>query len=522
MNHLSKSYKGLEELGATPPVSRVTLYDDAGNAFTAGDDTGFAIEGDCAWATLAMAEAVLAQLQGYEYLAYAATGCYLDPAAELGDPVTVGGVYSVIASIGADCGSAFVADIGAPIDGEVDHEFTYEGESMRRLKRTVQLGQTYFGTKITRKDGLVIEKTDGDAVSARATLNADRMAFCGIDPETGSEIQSFYYDAQTGQFVLSSGVDVDGALENSQAFYEINVSLDGLTTRVQDAEGNISSVEQTAQNLTTRVESAEGDISALEQSVGSITLSVSNKTSSSVISLLIDGVEVASKTIKFTGDVVFGSDLEDGTTTVSGDCITTGQILAEFLALYGEMAVYEDDSLSDRGGYIGFCDGASGDPGIGFMYSSSRGQVICTSAGARMAYGDYTTLSCTKSNIAASQPISEGSDRRIKNSFVYDLPETYEAMYKALKPCRFKRNDGQSGRYHTGFVAQEIEDAVLAGGLKSTDFAAYCIDDSEEKKYSVRYTELIALNTAFVQKLMNRVDELEKRVKQLEGGSVNG
>ena len=71
-------------------------------------------------------------------------------------------------------------------------------------------------------------------------------------------------------------------------------------------------------------------------------------------------------------------------------------------------------------------------------------------------------------------------------------------------------------------MAQEIEDAVLAGGLKSTDFAAYCIDDSEEKKYSVRYTELIALNTAFVQKLMNRVDELEKRVKQLEGESVNG
>lgn len=521
MNHLSKSYKGLEELGATPPVSRVTLYDDAGNAFTAGNDTGFAIEGDCAWATLDMAEAVLAQLQGYEYLAYAATGCYLDPAAELGDPVTVGGVYSVIASIGADCGSAFVADIGAPIDGEVDHEFTYEGESMRRLKRTVQLGQTYFGTKITRKDGLVIEKTDGDAVSARATLNADRMAFCRIDPETGSEIQSFYYDAQTGQFVLSSGVDVDGALENSQAFYEINVSVDGLTARVQDAEGVISTVEQTAQNLTTRVENAEGDISALEQSVDSITLSVSNGESSSTITLLVDGVEVASKTIKFTGNVVFESDLEEGNTSINGACIDTGTILAQFLKLYGEMEVYKSKSSSTVGGYIGWCGGYSGN-GIGVMEDVDTGQCICTSGGARLSFGGDTHFSCTSSNIAASQAISEGSDRRIKNSIIYDLPERYEEMYRALKPCRYKRNDSKSDRFHTGFIAQEIEEAVANGGLQSTDLAAFCIDTDEDKTYSVRYTELIALNTAFTQKLMARADELEQRIAQLEGGSVNG
>lgn len=517
MNNLNRTYRGLEELGATPPISRVTLYDEAGNAFSAGDDTGFCVEGDCAWATQAMTEAVLAQLVGYEYHAYAATGCYLDPAAELGDPVSVGDVYSVIASIGAACSSAYVADIGAPIDGEVDHEFTCVGTNTRRLKRTVQLGQTYFGTTITRKNGLVIEKTDGENVNARVTLNADNLAFCKLDPNTGTEVQCFYYDAQTGQYVMNSGVDVDDAIENSKPFYEINASVNGLSARVGDAEGNLSTLTQTANSLTTRVQNAEGNISSLEQTIDTITLGVSNGTSSSTISLQIDGVTVASKTIKFTGGVVFESDLEAGNTSINGACIDTGTILAQFLKLYGEMEVYKSKTSSTVGGYIGWCGGYAGN-GIGVMEDVDTGQCICTSGGARLSYGGDTHFSCTSNNIAASQAISEGSDRRIKNSFLYDIPETYEAMYRALKPCRYKRNDSRSDRYHTGFVAQEIEEAVQAGGLESTDLAAYCIDDTEDKMYSVRYTELIALNTAFVQKLMTRVDELEERLKKLEGG----
>lgn len=253
MNYIRKSYIGLEELGASPPISRVILYDDAENAFAAGDESGYTIEGDCAWATQAMAEAVLAQLKGYEYRAYSAEGCYLDPAAELGDPVAVGEVYSVIASIDADCGAAFTADIGAPIDGEVDHEFTYEGETVRRLKRTVQLGHSYFGTTITRRDGLVIEKTDGENVSARVRLNTDVLEFSKIG-EDGGEVKCFYYDAPTGQFVLNSGVNVDEAVENSQPFYDLNLSAYNLTLRMGDAEGNISALEQTAKSLSSTIQ----------------------------------------------------------------------------------------------------------------------------------------------------------------------------------------------------------------------------------------------------------------------------
>lgn len=303
----------------------------------------------------------------------------------------------------------------------------------------------------------------------------------------------------------------------AQVRSSITKTAENIELKIEDVNGNVSTLSQTVDGITTRVQNAEGGISSLEQSVDSITLGVSNDTSSSTISLQIDGVTVASKTIKFTGGVVFESDLEDGNTSINGACIDTGTILARFLKLYGEMEVYKSRTSSTVGGYIGWCGGYSGN-GIGVMEDVDTGQCICTSGGARLSYGGDTHFSCTSNNIAASQAISEGSDRRIKNSFLYDIPETYEVMYRALKPCRYKRNDSRSDRYHTGFVAQEIEEAVKAGGLESTDLAAYCIDDTEDKMYSVRYTELIALNTAFIQKLMNRVDELEERLKKLEGG----
>lgn len=44
------------------------------------------------------------------------------------------------------------------------------------------------------------------------------------------------------------------------------------------------------------------------------------------------------------------------------------------------------------------------------------------------------------------------SDRRIKNS-IEDLSEQYEALFDNLKPCRYKYNNGTSGRYHTGYIA---------------------------------------------------------------------
>ena len=82
---------------------------------------------------------------------------------------------------------------------------------------------------------------------------------------------------------------------------------------LENAAGAIHELRITADQLTSRMEDAEGNISSIEQYARSITLEVSNGETSSSIKLLADGVAVSSQVIVMDGLVAF-KGLEDGTT----------------------------------------------------------------------------------------------------------------------------------------------------------------------------------------------------------------
>ena len=113
------------------------------------------------------------------------------------------------------------------------------------------------------------------------------------------------------------------------------------------------------------------------------------------------------------------------------------------------------------------------------------------------------------------------SDRRKKRAISCDL-ERYEALFDALRPVSYQMADGTSGRTHTGFVAQDVEDALAAGGMTSLDFAGFIkspiLDDQGQENgdynYALRYAEFVALNTWQIQRLKARVDQLERRLAQ--------
>lgn len=115
--------------------------------------------------------------------------------------------------------------------------------------------------------------------------------------------------------------------------------------------------------------------------------------------------------------------------------------------------------------------------------------------------------------IAAESSIITTSDRRFKNS-ILELDASYNAFFDLIKPVSYKFNGGTSGRTHTGFIAQDIEEALKLAGLSTKEFAGLCIDNSS---YSLRYEEFIALNTDQIQKLKKRVTELENIIKELKG-----
>lgn len=83
------------------------------------------------------AQAILAKVQGYRYQPYDARLAIVDPAAELGDGVSIcgdyGGIYAQTQNLNAACRS----DISAPTEEEVDNEYPFQPSQDRYIERQI-------------------------------------------------------------------------------------------------------------------------------------------------------------------------------------------------------------------------------------------------------------------------------------------------------------------------------------------------------------------------------------------------
>ena len=270
---------GFENNGIQRPISRVTLRVDDERVLTAGDDTGFELAADCPHATQAMVNSILAQVRGFQYQMYEASDINIDPAAELGDGITAGGVYSVISRVDDD-GSGFPS-VSAPGEAELEDEYPSGGPMTQEFNRKI--------------------------AETRSTIS-----------KTAEEIR----------------LEVENEMQGLSASF--SVQLGSITSRVQGVEGDVSTLQQTAYSLQSQITATNGNVSSIDQKVDSITLSVQNGSTSSTIKLLAGGVEISSQDITMSGLVTY-TGLSNGTTTINGGCIKTGKIDADRLNLTGKI-----------------------------------------------------------------------------------------------------------------------------------------------------------------------------------------
>lgn len=168
------------------PFTGVRLWYSDETYYFAGDETGRVLEADMPWATQEMADSILAEIAGYEYQPFTARTAIIDPAAELGDGVSVGGVYGPLAVINADFSAMFSAEIGAPQDEEMDHEFPYLSSHERKYNR--QIAQTRSMISKTADSILLEVKTLTDSLESYATIElTDEKIEAAVSGKIGEE-----------------------------------------------------------------------------------------------------------------------------------------------------------------------------------------------------------------------------------------------------------------------------------------------------------------------------------------------
>ena len=130
-------------------------------------------------------------------------------------------------------------------------------------------------------------------------------------------------------------------------------------------------------------------------------------------------------------------------------------------------------------------------------------------------------------NMYSENGVSTTSDRNLKKD-IKKLTDVHKQFFMKLIPVSFMFTNPNSDRNHIGFIAQDVEQAMVECGLTSLDFAGLCKDIKKDNGkdiydengnpvyvYSLRYTEFIGIITQVLQDTVNRLDKIEELVKQL-------
>lgn len=103
------------------------------------------------WATQQIANDVRNRINGYQYQPLTANQAMLDPAAELGDGLTVNGTTSRLFQQEESFERRHLSTLAAPADEEIDHEYPYQSKVQREAKRadtkTKELEKTELDTR---------------------------------------------------------------------------------------------------------------------------------------------------------------------------------------------------------------------------------------------------------------------------------------------------------------------------------------------------------------------------------------
>ena len=403
-----------------------------------------------------------------------------------------------------------------------------------------------------------------------------RYMFQNIDFE-----DNFSDDAK--EMVFKYGEDLRNVIKDSEGnFSMLEQTIDGIRTIVANNRGDISMLEQRADLLAVRMSNAEGEVAMLDATADSILSRLMNtegdvstlQQTAAGIKSTVRGIEsdigAVSSEIRQTKNKINLIVTGTGSSSLELTDKMISMITKEF-RLYGEMKMFSGSVGTAYGGYLSYGTGNNGagrTTGVILSSKDKESYVIATNSGVRMTYGDICAVYCINGAVCqtagefgtrlddasgnfcptvdddqllgkstrlwqglyAGNATIQTSDRRKKNSIEYDM-EKYEDFFRRLKPTQYKLNNGDSGRYHVGFISQDVEEAMAEAGLDSLDFAGFIKTPVHEKelpngdydettpiidhKYALRYGEFVALNTHMIQKLMARVTELENKLEAL-------
>lgn len=250
----------VSELNKSPQFdsySKVIIHIDDENEITVGDDYGRTLEFTNPFGTRQMAVDLLAKLRGFQYQPFTASGALLDPAAEIGDGVAVKDVYGGMYTRVRTFNRLMKADISAPHDEEINHEYQFETPQERKIKRqfgdvkatfAIQAGLIEARVSKTSPEGQTSFSWALDDTSHKWYANGNEVmsvSASGLKVKGRIEATSGYIGNGTSGFTISARALYNGMTSFGDTSHNgVYVGVDGISLGKGkfkvDASGNLT------------------------------------------------------------------------------------------------------------------------------------------------------------------------------------------------------------------------------------------------------------------------------------------
>ena len=347
---LGKEVSSLDVSPQFEAYSGVEIIVDENTSYFAGNGNGRVLTIQNEWGTQAQANNILANLQakGFQYQPYTADGAILNPAAEIGDGVTIADTYSGIYTISKKFGRLMKSDISAPQDEEVDHEFPFEPKQDRVYKREISEARASIAINASSITAEVTRASAAEGnLSSRITQTANSLT-SEISARKSADTSLSTRITQTANSIsteVSRATAAEGTLRSS-----ITQNANSITAKVDKTGGSSSSFAwelsasswllksngSTVFKVDRNGAEVKGKITATSGLIGGFTIGTSslyngmnniNATNNGVY-VGTDGIAVGGGRFKVTsGGAVSASNMTlSGTLTIGGQQITANDL----------------------------------------------------------------------------------------------------------------------------------------------------------------------------------------------------
>ena len=457
-----------------------------------------------------------------------------------------------------------ITQTATSITAAVKESKEYTDQSVGDLDSAVSLKLESYST---------IEQTANSITAAvKETKEYTDQSVGDLDSAVSLKLESYSTLEQTSNSITAMVKETkeytDGKITTvTEKYALLEQTVDGINATVKGAQDDISALKIRADGIEASVSSVQTGLSQTVR-IASDGVTITNAAGSK---LTIDGGQINAENLNLTGRIAFGdltstvqNDIDeawkmaydaqdtasdaadtvdawryDGGTYIDSSMIMVTTLMATEL-LGGEVALLTSSERQAGGLDI---TGSSSSTYAIELWSNGALRLVADDGDLYMeAGGEYITIGyvqgegypivvsntlmpATDGNINlgnytyywanayieqcyGSAEAASTSDRNKKHDISYDL-DRYDPFFDGLQPCIFKLDNGTSGRYHTGLVAQDVELMLAECGIPTSDFAGFI---KMEDSYALRYGEFIALLIWQVQKLKARVKELEVRL----------